>query len=76
MEENKELQKLKEEVETPNNKFIELTDEELEDAGGGEMLVINMYRCQKCGKSFFQRGNTSYVICKCGGSARRVSPMS
>ena len=62
MEENKELQEVK--------------DDELEQVSGGEMLVINMYRCQECGKCFFQRGNTSYVICKCGGSARRVSPMS
>ena len=54
----------------------ELKDDELEQVTGGEMLVINMYRCQECGKYFFQRGNTSYVICKGGGSARRVSPMS
>ena len=71
MKSKEELNVLKEEVETMNKKLLELTDEELENVGGGEMFIINMYRCQKCDRIFNRRGYASYVICECGGSARR-----
>ena len=68
-----ELNAIKEEVETMDKKLDELTEKDIEDVNGAGMLAINMYRCHKCGKCFFQRGVTSYAICECGGSAYRVS---
>ena len=73
MKSREEANTLKEEAETMNSKPDKLTEEEIENVDGAGMLDINMYRCHKCGKCFFQRGNTSYVICECGGSACRVS---
>ena len=49
MKAKKELNALKEEVETVNRKLHELTDEELEQVSGGRLLTLYDARCKNCG---------------------------
>ena len=70
MKTKEELNDLIEEVGILNAKLIDLTEEELEQVGGGG--TTSFYICGQCGKRFGRVGTTAdTVTCKCGGTAKK-----
>ena len=61
MKTKEELNALKEKVETVGRKLHELTEEELAQVSGGEIIVCWDAMCSACGETIGGAGNGSYT---------------